>query len=215
MKRQWIVLIILLLLPAIALPFLGDRIDQFVNELQSAAWKENTLLVSLVIVLVLASDLLLPIPSSVVNTWAGGALGVWMGAFVCWIGMNLGAWIGYVVSWYFGNAAVNRFTSEDEIEQTRNVVKRSGAWALVLLRPVPVLAEASVLVVGSYRISPLRFWIAVGSTNLVIAVLYALLGYYSQENEWFVLAMYLAIVVPVLVLAFCRSRLFGKAVRRV
>ena len=206
MKRQWILLGILLLLPAIALPFVGDQVDKFVDGLQESPWAKNQAAVSSVVIAILASDLLLPIPSSMVNTWAGGTLGVAVGSIVCFIGMSLGAWIGYLAGWYFGNSALRRFASQEEVAQSTALIQRSGSWALIGLRALPVLAEASVLIVGAYRLSARRFWLAVAPANLVIAVVYAILGYYSYQNDWFVIAIYFSIAVPVMVLILFRLR---------
>ena len=53
----------------------------------------------------LALDVFLPVPSSIVSTGAGVLLGFWTGAAVIWIGMTLGCVIGYVFGAY---AAVPR-----------------------------------------------------------------------------------------------------------
>ena len=206
MKRQWILLVVLLLLPAIALPFVGEHFDFYIRQMQDSSWANDPVVVSTSIILILASDLLLPIPSSMVNTWAGGTLGVFLGSIVCWIGMSIGAWIGYLAGWYCGNAAVKRFTSDAEQEQTNRLILRSGIWALLGLRALPVLAEASVLIVGSYRMPSRKFWMVVAPANLVIAITYSVLGYFSRENEWFVIAIYLSIAIPVITLIVLRAR---------
>jgi uncharacterized membrane protein YdjX (TVP38/TMEM64 family) len=43
----------------------------------------------------LALDVFLPVPSSIVSTGAGVLLGFWRGAAVIWIGMTIGCAIGY------------------------------------------------------------------------------------------------------------------------
>ena len=206
MKRQWILLVVLLMLPAVALPFVGEHLDLYIRKLQDSSRANDPMVVSTSIILILASDLLLPVPSSMVNTWAGGTLGIFLGSIVCWVGMNIGAWIGYLAGWYFGNAAVKRFTSDVEQEQTNRLLLRSGSWALLGLRALPVLAEASVLIFGSYRMPWRKFWMVVAPANLVIATTYSILGYFSRENEWFVIAIYLSIAIPVMTLIVLRAR---------
>jgi len=49
-------------------------------------------------------------------------------------------------------------------------------FVLVLTRPIPVLAEASVLLMGTTRLEWWRFLVAVGLSNLGIAAAYAALG---------------------------------------
>src|SRR6185503_7668126 len=49
-----------------------------------------------VIAALLALDVFLPVPSSIVSTGAGVLLGFWRGAAVIWIGMDSGCVIGYL-----------------------------------------------------------------------------------------------------------------------
>jgi len=48
-----------------------------------------------IIVALLALDVFLPVPSSIVSTGAGVLLGFWRGVAVIWIGMTIGCVIGY------------------------------------------------------------------------------------------------------------------------
>ena len=52
---------------------------------------------ALTLVGLLASDLLLPIPSSVLAVGTGAVFGTAMGALLVALGFTLGAWIGYEV----------------------------------------------------------------------------------------------------------------------
>ena len=51
-------------------------------------------------VAVLASDVLLPVPSSVVGTVAGQQLGIVLGTAACWMGMSLGAVAAFALGDY-------------------------------------------------------------------------------------------------------------------
>ena len=53
---------------------------------------------------------------------------------------------------------------------------RLGPLVLVLARPVPVLAEASVLLFGTTRLSWWWFLVPVALSNLGIAAVYSALG---------------------------------------
>ena len=88
----WIILIALVLTPF----FLFE--DQF-NALAEriARGEASSGLAALTIGALLALDVFLPVPSSIVSTAAGVLLGMWPGATVVWIGMMAGCLIGYFV----------------------------------------------------------------------------------------------------------------------
>ena len=77
---------------------------------------------------------------------------------------------------------------------------RRGILILILARPVPVLAEASVLVIGTMRIGWWRFFAAVGLSNLGIAAIYAALG----DRVQLPIAVVAAFAAPLVVAAVAR-----------
>jgi membrane protein DedA with SNARE-associated domain len=69
---------------------------------------------------------------------------------------------------------------------------RYGVVILVLARPVPVFAEASVLLMGTMRIGWWRFLVPVGLSSPGIAAVYAALG----DRVQLPLALVASIAVP-------------------
>lgn len=91
----------------------------------------------------LAMDVLLPIPSSIVSTLLGARLGVAAGfAWAC-AGMVLGHMIGFAL----GRLWPARFAP--------TLANAPSGWVIFVSRPVPVLAEAVALAAGATRV-PLR-----------------------------------------------------------
>src|SRR5690606_37589386 len=89
----------------------------------------------------LALDVLLPVPSSIVSAAAGVLLGFWLGATVIWASMTLSCVIAYAI----GARSVGltrRIVGETGLERASRLATRYGSMAIVLCRPVPVLAEA-------------------------------------------------------------------------
>jgi uncharacterized membrane protein YdjX (TVP38/TMEM64 family) len=155
-----------LLLAAILLPFLiwGGRIEAWTLAfLRSGAGRWT---VAAVVAGLLASDIALPVPSSLVSTAAGSLLGFAAGAAASWAGMCLGCVVGYRLG-RAGRADVSR---------VRAARDRYGDWILVLFRPIPVLAEASVVMAGLARVPWPRFVLLTFSSNLAVSVAYAYLG---------------------------------------
>jgi uncharacterized membrane protein YdjX (TVP38/TMEM64 family) len=158
-----------------------------------------------IIAALLALDVFLPVPSSIVSTGAGVLLGFWRGVAVIWIGMTIGCLIGYAFGAKAAGAA-RRLVGDDGLARANHIMERHGNWALVVSRPIPVLAESSVVFAGIVR-SPIRpfVWMTTLS-NLGIALAYAAVGAFSMEMQSFLLAFAAALALPGLAL-FAGKRL--------
>jgi uncharacterized membrane protein YdjX (TVP38/TMEM64 family) len=149
----------------------------------------------------LALDVFLPVPSSLVSTAAGVLLGFWRGAAVIWIGMILGCGIGYGFGARAAGAA-RRLVGPDGLANAARAMERHGAWALVICRPIPVLAESSIVFAGLVR-APLApfIWLTTLS-NLGIAIAYAAVGAFSMKTESFLWTFLGALALPALAMLF-------------
>ncbi len=144
----------------------------------------------------LAADLVLPVPSSVLSTSAGYLLGLWTGSLVTWTGMTAGCLIGYGLGATAGQKLTRRFVGDDELARASLARNRFGDWMIVICRAVPVLAEASVLFAGVTRMPLRRFVMLAALSNLGIALTYSAVGAYAFQAESFLLAFGGAIILP-------------------
>ncbi|HVR19090.1 MAG TPA: VTT domain-containing protein [Polyangiaceae bacterium] len=174
----------------------------------SRRWLEsetNRLAVAGLAALLLALDLVLPIPSSFVSAGAVAALGGVLGALAIWLGMTAGALAGYVLGRSGGSAAVERFVGRDELERATRLMARFGSAVLVVCRGVPVLAEASVLVAGAARMRFATFAGVTAAANLGLATAYALLSSFGWGGAAAVLTPFaLGIAVPAVAIALAK-----------
>ncbi len=143
----------------------------------------------------LAFDVLLPVPSSLVSAAAGVLLGFWIGTLVIWTGMTVSCVIAYVIGARSARLA-RRIVSEDGLVRARELAARYGDLAIVLCRPVPVVAEASVIFAGVMHVPARRFLTVCAAANLGIAVGYAAIGAYSMSVDSFLLAFLGAMALP-------------------
>ncbi len=181
MKSEGQHLFRLLLLVAIVLaipilPFLGFG---EALEARMTGWLSDTLpptTVAILVIGLLTSDIVLPVPSSVVSTFAGKMLGFWAGTAATWCGLTSGAVFAFWLVRVCGRPLAKRLSSDEELARMDALAARFGVLVLVLTRPVPVFAEASVLLMGTTRLAWWRFLLAVGLSNLGLAAVYALLG---------------------------------------
>ena len=194
----WIVLIAIVLVPF----FLFE--DAFNALAERIARGETTrAMAALAIGALLAFDVFLPVPSSIVSTAAGVLLGFWRGAAIVWIGMTAGCLIGYAVG-RRSMPLARRLVGEAGLKRAAQLADRYGPWAVVVCRPIPVLAEATVVFAGLVKAPLARFFQLTAWSNLGIAAGYAAIGAYSMRVDSFALAFVGAIAVPGLVLLVFR-----------
>jgi uncharacterized membrane protein YdjX (TVP38/TMEM64 family) len=141
---------------ALALPLVPFVV---VGELPGERWLSSTdqhaWLFALTGAGLLAADILLPIPSSIVGTMLGARLGFWPGLAAGVIGMTTGQAIAYAAArWLLRH-------SGPDLPRAPTLI------ALFLSRPVPVLAEATAFAAGATRVDFPQFLLACGAGNLV------------------------------------------------
>lgn len=146
----------------------------------------------------LATDILLPIPSSMVSTAGGVLLGVAAGTAASWIGMTISCLLGYELGRSGGRWTARRLMGRREKEWLEARRPRAGVWILALTRPIPVLAEAAVLVAGIGRMPRGIFWLAVSLSNFGISLAYAAVGAWSAGKHSFLYAFLAACAFPAL-----------------
>lgn len=200
--RPALLMCLLLAVPIVPFLLFGPALEawtqQWLREEPPAAW------VVAVVIGLLAGDILLPTPSSLISTMAGWQLGSPLGALASWIGMSLGAVLGFAIARRWGRTVALWFTSDAELEQMDLLSQRFGAAVLVFCRGVPVLAEASVLLMGINRMPWRAFLPPILLSNLGLSLAYAYLGSYSQTHGWLPLALGVSVALPVLLASLAR-----------
>jgi len=144
----------------------------------------------------LAADLVLPVPSSVVLSIAGMKAGWPLAALAGAGGMLAGNLAGYWLCRLSGRKAFERFVTPAEAEKFGRWLDRYGPAALVVSRLVPVMAETLSCLAGAARMSFGRFLGALLAGTLPFALFFALLGERlgaDAEQPWLVLILSLAI----------------------
>ncbi len=188
-------LLMLLVLTVILVPFFlfHDRIDGWTAEILKTSG-QHPVYIALIICLLLASDILLPVPSSIISIAAGFLLGFANGTMVSFIGMELGCVIGYAL----GKNSLPAMKWLDA--ETRNRMKmffqQYGKWSIIIARPVPVLAEASAFFAGISKMNFNSFFLVSTLANLGISLVYAAVGTYSLSINSLLFAFSAAIILP-------------------
>jgi uncharacterized membrane protein YdjX (TVP38/TMEM64 family) len=128
----------------------------------------------------LVADVFLPVPSSVVMIAHGALFGPVLGTALSLAGSVGAAALGFFVG--RRNARLlERLVSPAEKARADELLRRHGTLAIVLTRPVPMLAETTAILAGA---SPLGWGKMLGATvagSLPPALLYALTGATSRS----------------------------------
>jgi uncharacterized membrane protein YdjX (TVP38/TMEM64 family) len=176
------VLIIAAALCVPLLPFLV--IGELPGERWLAAADGRSAMFALTGAALLAADVLLPIPSSVVGTMLGARLGFAPGFAAAFAGLMAGQSAAYLVS----RTVLRRRSGELPAAPT--------LAALFLSRPVPVLAEAVVFAAGAARVSWPQFLLGCAAGNLVYAGALALNGSQLLPGAPFGAGLLLPMLLP-------------------
>ncbi|MEO2012211.1 MAG: VTT domain-containing protein [Pirellulaceae bacterium] len=193
---------VVLLIPIIPFLFFGGQFEEWLKKFSEEPPADGA--TAAVVIGLLSTDILLPIPSSVISTLSGWQLGWWRGTLSTWVGMNLGAVIGFALARRWGQPFARWFSKPEDMERMQEVSDRYGPFVLVLTRAMPVFAEASVLIAGIHRLAWRRFLPAILLSNLGIALGYAAFGDFAEQHQWLPLALGVSVAIPVLVAAAAR-----------
>ncbi len=193
-----------LLLALIVVPFLlwGARIEQwtaaFVARGAARPWLTAVVLGGL-----LAVDVLAPVPSSLVSTACGAVLGFRGGLLTSFAGMTVSAAVGYLL----GRAAAGvacRGLGVREAAALLRLRQRWGVWMLAAARPVPVLAEASLIFAGLAGMDWRGALPVLLVANLGVSAVYAAVGAFAAGRDATILAFVVAALLSALAMLLTR-----------
>lgn len=138
----------------------------------------------------LIADVLLPVPSSLVMVAHGALFGVVVGTLLSLLGSVGAALFGFAIG-RRGGKLLERLVTPEERARADKMLARWGALAVVVTRPVPILAETVAIMTGASSLGWPRMLLASFAGALPPALLYALTGA-AYENFHSVVLMFAA-----------------------
>jgi uncharacterized membrane protein YdjX (TVP38/TMEM64 family) len=206
--RPLLVVTLVLALPIVPFVLVGDRLEGWFTALFDPPPSAATMW--WLVAAAMATDVVLPVPSSMVATLAGAQLGVLGGTSASWAGMTFGATLAFALVRSWGRPLAERFVSTDDLARLDRLAMRLGPGLIVVTRAIPVFAEASVLLLGINRLAWRRFLPALCASNLGIALAYAAFGELAGRHSWLPLALAISVAAPLAVLGIARWFLSSK-----
>jgi uncharacterized membrane protein YdjX (TVP38/TMEM64 family) len=193
MRRYWaisgvllaVLLLLFLLVEALGIPILEDP----------SPWlQRGGVVAALVGVGLLVVDVVLPVPSNLVMIANGALFGVVVGTLLSLVGSLAAALLGFGLG-RRGGPLVARFVSPAERAYADRLLDRWGALAIVVTRPVPLVAELVTILAGASPLGWGRAALAALAGSLPAALLYAVAGATSASLESGALVFALVLLV--------------------
>jgi uncharacterized membrane protein YdjX (TVP38/TMEM64 family) len=162
---------------------------------------------ALTIMALLAADLFLPIPSSLIMVLSGAAFGVMGGALLGLVGSIGGEWLGFELVRRYGRRASAAIVGDEEIERLSRAFARHGLAAVGVTRALPVVMETTSVVAGLSSMTRSAFLIGSFIGTAPIVLVYAYAGAVSRQTNSVVPAVVMLVAVALFGAVIYRMRI--------
>lgn len=143
----------------------------------------------------LAVDLLVPVPSSLLMILSGAVFGVLPGGLLSLAGSLAGNLLGFEAARRYGRDATRRFIGDAQLARMQGVFASHGAVAILVSRPLPVLMETLSVAAGLSGMRRGPFLAASLAGTLPVVFVYAWAGSRSLGEGTLVPAIVMLIAV--------------------
>ena len=184
----------------IALPFLlwGEQVETALRQDLLLGWfAEYRDVAWLVGIGLLVSDLLLPIPNTVVMAALGAIYGPLVGGLVATIGTCLAGLLGYALCRRFGPAIAGPILGPSDKLAAERLFARHGGLMVAASRWLPILPEAISCMAGLARMPLGTFSLALLCGSAPLGFTVAAIGYSGSERPILTLLACALLPLPV------------------
>ncbi len=158
--------------------------------------------------LVLASDIFLPVPSSIVMFTNGYVLGTGYGTIISLLALSAGACVGY----YLG-----KFTSlglkSSTNEKANDIIAAYGPLSILVTRGIPILSETICIICGFNKMPFKKYLLYNIIGYLPLCLLYAICGSIGYDKNIFLISFGCSVFIAAIFWFFGRKLLVLKKQR--
>jgi len=138
----------------------------------------------LVVMILLASDVFLSVPTIFIVTYSGHILGFVLGLTASTLGMLMSGTIAYTLCRWSGKKALKiLIKKEEEIDEVNSLFHKMGFSMLLIARALPMLPEATCCLSGMMRFHFIKFLLYYLLGTLPYAIVLTYLGSISSSNN--------------------------------
>ena len=180
-----LLLIVLGLIALSVLPFLiwGGQLEEDLSRMGAAGWMQSfggwawAAGIGLI-----ASDIVLPVPSSAVMGALGIIYGPVLGGVISAAGSMIAGLLGYGVCRLIGPAKAERLAGVEGFAQARNLFDRWGGWLVAGSRWLPILPETVSFLAGLTGMRFTRYLGALACGAIPLGFSFATLGHLGADH---------------------------------
>jgi uncharacterized membrane protein YdjX (TVP38/TMEM64 family) len=187
-----LLLIFLLLAVVVVMIFLrwGDPLLETFSPEGSVAWLQRYGAWSwLAAIVLLMSDLVLPLPATLIMAAVGYLYGPVTGGVISVAGSFMAGVTGYWLCRWSGEKTALRLLGAKDFERGRKIATNAGGWIVVLSRWLPVFPEVIACMAGLTRMKAIKFHLALLCGTLPLGFTYAYIGSAGVDNPMLAIAL--------------------------
>jgi len=185
-------------------------IKTYLHQIQDA----DKLKIFIVIVVLLASDVFLSVPTILIVTYSGNILGFEQGLMASTSGMLISGTIAYLLCRFSGNKMLRLLIKDKkQIDEVNSIFHRLGYGMLIIARALPMLPEATCCLSGMMKFNFIKFLMYYLLGTLPYAIVLTYLGSISDTDNPYPALIGIGIVYIILYLLWffkLRQKTFAK-----
>ncbi len=201
-----LIAVVLALAFLVAAPFAiwGDQLEHILSVDGAIAWMRGTGWAWAAGIGLIASDVLLPVPSTAVMAALGVIYGPVMGGLISSLGSVLAGSLGYWLCRALGPRTAERLAGKRGLDQARHLFDRWGFGLIAASRWLPVLPETVAFLSGLIRVPFPRFVLALTCGAVPLGFVFATAGHLGRDAP--LLIIVICALAPVVLWAVIRWR---------
>lgn len=164
----------------------------------TSAMDKGGIATALLGIALLAADVIIPVPASLIMVINGALFGVYFGTVISMVG-GLAAFIAAFLLGKKGSPLISKWTSEEDRRSADTFLENWGLLAIIISRPFPILAETIAIMAGTSAMTISKGVLAALLGLLPVTVLYALIGAIAATFTNLILAFIFVLSVAMLI----------------
>lgn len=193
-----IIFFLIALLLAVIFFVFGNQVESFFSQDRCVNWFSTHKHIAWGgSILLLLSDIILPVPASGIMAATGTVYGLWVGALTNFFGSVCAGLVGYGAARLPGQRFARCIATDDELNRFKVFFDQWGAYAVIISRALPIMPEAVSILAGISKMSFTKFFLSLSAGTLPVSVLFSWMGAYSSFSHSFGIAA--AVLIPALI----------------
>ncbi|MBI1374716.1 MAG: hypothetical protein GC159_18510 [Phycisphaera sp.] len=152
-----------------------------------------------VAILLLISDVLMPVPATAVIAALGVVYGPWLGGLIGCVGAYLAGAVAYGVCRAMGRGAAVWLMGEEQLDKSHTFFVKAGGWTVALSRWMIILPEMVSCLAGLTRMPARLYFTALACGVAPMCMTYAHIGAAGSQSSRPALALAISAALPVLI----------------